>query len=39
MRTNNIVIAAGLLLGGVFGMAGTMVTDQNLRAAFWAIDG
>jgi hypothetical protein len=39
MRTNDIVICAGLLLGGVFGMAGTMVTEQNLRAAFWAIDG
>jgi len=33
-----VVAAIGLVLGGVFGMAGTLVTDQNLRAAFWAID-
>ena len=35
----NIVAAIGFALGGVFGMAGTFVTDQSLRAAFWSIDG
>ena len=35
----NVVAAIGLALGGVFGLAGTVVTDQNLRAASWAIDG
>jgi len=29
----------GLALGGVFGMAGTIVASQNLRAACWALDG
>ena len=29
----------GLALGAVFGMAGTAVPAQNLRAIFWAIDG
>lgn len=35
----NIFAAIGLVLGGVFGMAGTMVAERNLQAAFWAIDG
>ena len=35
----DIIAAAGFTLGGVFGMAGTVVTAQNLRAAFWGIDG
>jgi hypothetical protein len=34
-----IVIGVGLALGGIFGMAGTMVANQNLRAVFWALDG
>jgi hypothetical protein len=34
----NIVAAIGLALGGVFGLVGTMVTAQNLRAASWGID-
>jgi hypothetical protein len=39
MRTPiNVVAAIGLALGGVFGMAGTMVAEQNLRAIFWGID-
>jgi hypothetical protein len=28
----------GLAFGGVFGMAGTAVSEQNLRAALWGID-
>jgi hypothetical protein len=34
----NVVAAIGLALGGVFGMVGTVVTEQNLRAAAWGID-
>lgn len=35
----NVVAAIGLALGGVFGVAGTVVTERNVQAAFWAIDG
>jgi len=35
----NIVAAIGLVFGGVFGLLGTVVTAQNLRAASWGIDG
>src|SRR3989442_191225 len=35
----NVVAAIGLALGGVFGLVGTVVTQQNLRAASWGIDG
>ena len=34
----NILAAIGLALGGVFGMAGTIVTEPNLRAASWGLD-
>lgn len=34
-----IVPAIGLVIGGVLGMAGTMVTQQNVRALAWSIDG
>ena len=34
----NRVACIGLALGGVFGMAGSMVTSAQLRAAFWALD-
>src|SRR5437899_5433440 len=34
----NLVAAAGLALGGVFGLIGTLVTEPNLRAASWGID-
>lgn len=34
----NKVAAIGLVLGGVFGLLGTVVTAQNLRAASWGID-
>ena len=30
--------AIGLALGGVFGLIGTVVTEQNVRAVSWAID-
>jgi len=35
----NLLAAAGLALGGVFGLLGTFVTERNLQAASWAIDG
>jgi hypothetical protein len=34
----NIVAAIGLALGGVFGMAGTMVSQPSLQNTLWAID-
>ena len=34
-----IVAVAGIVLGAVLGMAGTMVAAQNARAIMWAIDG
>jgi len=38
-RPLNVVAAVGLALGGVFGMAGTFVESQHLRALAWGIDG
>jgi hypothetical protein len=35
----NALAAVGLALGGLFGMAGTMVVARNLQSAFWAVDG
>jgi hypothetical protein len=35
----NFVVIFGLLLGAVFGMAGTFVAQPNLQALLWAIDG
>ncbi len=35
----NVVAGIGLALGGVFGMIGTVVTQRNLQAASWGIDG
>jgi len=35
----NTVAAIGLALGGVFGLVGTLLTQRNLQAASWAIDG
>jgi hypothetical protein len=32
------VAVVGLALGGIFGLIGTIVTEQNLRAAAWGID-
>jgi len=34
----DIVAAAGLALGAVFGLVGTVVSAQPVRAASWAID-
>ncbi len=34
-----IVSVIGLALGGILGMMGTLVANQNLRAISWAIDG
>lgn len=36
---SNIVAVIGLALGGVFGLVGTIVTEPNIRAASWGIDG
>lgn len=38
-KPENMIAACGLVLGGVLGMVGTMVTQQNVRAIAWAIDG
>jgi hypothetical protein len=35
----NIIAAVGLALGGVLGLVGAMVTQQNVQAILWAIDG
>jgi hypothetical protein len=35
----NVVAIVGLALGGAFGMAGALVTQQNVQAILWAIDG
>jgi hypothetical protein len=32
-------VIAGLAIGGILGMAGTLVADDHLRAILWAIDG
>lgn len=34
-----VLVVMGLALGGVFGMAGTMVVARNPQALLWAIDG
>lgn len=38
-NTERILIVTGLGLGGVLGMLGTMVTQQNVRALAWGMDG
>src|SRR5215831_16159923 len=38
MKPLNIVAAIGLALGAIFGLIGTVVSDQAVRAASWAID-
>jgi hypothetical protein len=35
----NLIASAGLALGGVFGLAGTFVSQANLRNIAWEIDG
>ncbi len=37
--SRDIVAAACLAIGAVFGLSGTMVSHAPLRQAFWAIDG
>lgn len=37
-RSINVVAAAGLALGAVFGLAGTVAAQPNLRSTSWAID-
>src|SRR5579871_5468872 len=37
-RSTNVIAAVGLALGGALGMAGAMVTQQNVQAILWAID-
>lgn len=40
MKTpNRVVVSAGLVVGGVFGMAGTVVPSPTLRSGYWALDG
>ncbi|MGD0738754.1 MAG: hypothetical protein ABR957_04095 [Terracidiphilus sp.] len=34
-----IIAIIGLALGGILGMVGTFVANQNVRAVLWAIDG
>ncbi len=38
-RSINVIAAVGLALGGGLGIAGAMVTQQNVQAILWAIDG
>ena len=38
-RSINVIAAVGLALGGALGLAGAMVTQQNVQAMLWAIDG
>src|SRR5271167_2828931 len=39
LKTLDLIAIIGLALGGVFGIAGTIVVQAALRQAFWAIDG
>ena len=38
-RGSRLVAPIGLVIGAVFGMAGTFVTSDSLRALLWGIDG
>ncbi len=38
-RGLDLVAAAGLAIGGLFGIAGTFVGQASLRQSFWGIDG
>jgi hypothetical protein len=38
-RSLNLLAAAGLVLGGLFGMLGTLVAQTSLRGILWGIDG
>jgi hypothetical protein len=37
-RTLDSIAAGGLLVGAVFGLAGTLVASPTLEASLWAID-
>jgi hypothetical protein len=37
-RKLNLIAIIGLALGAVLGLAGTVVSQANLRQVFWAID-
>jgi hypothetical protein len=39
LSTSEVVTIAGLAAGGIFGIAGTMVSQASLRQVFWGIDG
>ncbi|MBZ9975583.1 hypothetical protein [Mesorhizobium sp. BR-1-1-10] len=40
MRTTlDTTAALGLVIGGIFGLAGTFVASAPLRESLWAIDG
>ena len=39
MNTRDALAAVGLAVGGVFGMAGTFVSQPSLRQVLWGIDG
>ena len=38
-RVTRITAATGLLIGGIFGMAGSFATDAPIRSLAWSIDG
>jgi len=38
-RSVNVIASIGLALGGVLGMVGAIVTQPNVQAILWAIDG
>ena len=38
-RSINLIALVGLALGGALGLAGAVVTRQNVQAMLWAIDG
>jgi hypothetical protein len=38
-RSIDVIAAVGLILGGALGLAGAMVTQQNVQAVLWGVDG
>ncbi len=38
-RRVNVAASIGLALGGIFGLAGTFIAEENLRNIAWEIDG
>ncbi|HET7100745.1 MAG TPA: hypothetical protein VFJ52_06315 [Terriglobia bacterium] len=36
---SNVIAGVGLALGGLLGLAGTLVAARNLQSACWAVDG